>query len=65
MRWPYCGPHTNGVRIGAAPFFVSGCPTCERKKLAGVVTGEEGRPPTLQQIRPWGGRARRRVSGPC
>lgn len=41
-----CGRHQWGVLPGTLPFFVAGCPQCEAKKAAGLVTGNEGNPTT-------------------
>jgi len=38
----FCNGHSRGVEPGAPPFFVDGCPRCERKKRLGLVTGNEG-----------------------
>lgn len=40
----YCSPHTHGVPQGMKAFFVPGCITCEAKKAAGTVTGNEPLP---------------------
>jgi hypothetical protein len=39
-----CTPHRTGVSPGCPPFFQPGCPMCEAKLRAGLVTGDEGLP---------------------
>lgn len=35
-----CKAHLRGVTPGARPFYTPGCPVCERKRAAGVVSAE-------------------------
>jgi hypothetical protein len=45
-----CVPHERGVSPGMRPFYVPGCPRCEQKRAAGIVTGDEGPPPDMRVI---------------
>lgn len=45
----YCRMHSSGVPPGYPPFFVPGCLTCEARKAAGKVTGNEPLPSTATQ----------------
>lgn len=39
-----CKRHTTGVEPNTPAFYVPGCCVCERKKAAGLITGNEGPP---------------------
>jgi len=46
-----CTTHQHGVAPGHPPFFNLGCPTCEAKKAAGKVRGDEGPAPGGAELR--------------
>lgn len=45
-----CKLHVTGVEPNTRAFYVPGCCTCERKKAAGLITGEEGPPQTRTEM---------------
>lgn len=44
-----CKLHVTGVEPGTRAFYVPGCCRCEEKRAAGLVTGNEGSPETIQE----------------
>lgn len=55
MTQPRCGPHRSGVAPGTPPFYMPGCPICEKKLAAGQtsITAPRTSPQLKSKERGW------------